>query len=74
MSGTHAAVHAETTRLRGIRGTQVWLLLFAVVSILIVAFGGRSAKNALVRQPEPTLRLRPRAGRTRRHSLRPSWR
>ena len=55
MSETLAAVRAETTKLRGIRGTQLSLLLFAVVSILIAALDGWSAKNAL-ESDNPSLR------------------
>ncbi|MGW1169515.1 ABC transporter permease [Streptomyces sp. NPDC002550] len=47
MSETLAAVRAETTKLRGIRGTQLTLLLFAVISVLVAALDGWSAKNAL---------------------------
>jgi ABC-type transport system involved in multi-copper enzyme maturation permease subunit len=47
VSETLAAVRAETTKLRGIRGTQLALLLFALVSILVAALDGWSAKGAL---------------------------
>jgi len=47
MSETLAAVNAETTKLRGIRGTQLSLLLFALISILVAALDGWSAKGAL---------------------------
>lgn len=47
MSETLAAVRAETTKLRGIRGTRMSLLLFAVVSVLVSALGGWSARTAL---------------------------
>ncbi|MCC9738959.1 ABC transporter permease [Streptomyces sp. MNU89] len=55
MSETLAAVRAETTKLRGIRGTQHSLLLFAGLSILIAALGGWSAKGAL-ESGNPSLR------------------
>lgn len=55
MSETLAAVRAETTKLRGIRGTQISLLLFAAVSVLIAALDGWSAKNAL-ESDNPSLR------------------
>jgi ABC-type transport system involved in multi-copper enzyme maturation permease subunit len=55
MSDTLAAVRAETTKLRGIRGTQLSLLVFAVVSILIAALDGWSAKGAL-ESDNPSLR------------------
>jgi ABC-2 type transport system permease protein len=47
VSETLAAVRAETTKLRGIRGTQLSLLLFALISILVAALDGWSAKGAL---------------------------
>ncbi|OIJ94239.1 ABC transporter permease [Streptomyces colonosanans] len=47
MSETFAAVSAETIKLRGIRGAHLSLLLFALVSILIAALDGWSAKGAL---------------------------
>lgn len=55
MSETLAAVRAETTKLRGIRGTRISLLLFAAVSVLIAALDGWSAKNAL-ESDNPSLR------------------
>ncbi|MEU4682874.1 ABC transporter permease [Streptomyces xinghaiensis] len=55
MSETLAAVRAETTKLRGIRGTQLSLLLFAGLSILVAALGGWSAKGAL-ESGNPSLR------------------
>ncbi|HEY9371567.1 ABC transporter permease [Streptomyces sp.] len=47
MSETLAAVHAEFTKLRGVRGTLVALLLFVPVSVLLSALGGWSARGAL---------------------------
>ncbi|MFC8390753.1 MULTISPECIES: ABC transporter permease [unclassified Streptomyces] len=47
MSETAAAVRAEFTKLLGIRGTLVALLLFAPFSLLIAALGGWSAKGAI---------------------------
>ncbi|MGW0946021.1 ABC transporter permease [Streptomyces sp. NPDC002623] len=47
MAETVAAVRAEFTKLRGIRGTFVALLLFAPVSVLVAALGGWSAKGAI---------------------------
>ncbi|MDX3133910.1 ABC transporter permease [Streptomyces europaeiscabiei] len=47
MSETVAAIRAEFTKLRGVRGTLVALLLFAPVSVLIGALGGWSAKGAI---------------------------
>ncbi|MEV8532579.1 ABC transporter permease [Streptomyces sp. NPDC051211] len=47
MSETVAAIHAEFTKLRGVRGTLLALLLFVPVSVLISALGGWSARSAL---------------------------
>ncbi|MFJ9590229.1 ABC transporter permease [Streptomyces acidicola] len=47
MSETAAAIRAEFTKLRGISGTFVALLLFVPVSVLIAALGGWSAKGAI---------------------------
>ncbi|MET8830113.1 ABC transporter permease [Streptomyces sp. NPDC004610] len=47
MSETAAAIRAEITKLRGIRGTFVALLLFVPVSVCIGALGGWSAKGAI---------------------------
>ncbi|CAL9450360.1 hypothetical protein SUDANB145_02428 [Streptomyces sp. enrichment culture] len=47
MSETTAALRAEFTKLRGVRGTFTALLLFAPFSVLIAALGGWSAKGAI---------------------------
>ncbi len=47
MSETIAAVRAELTKLRGIRGTLVALVLFAAVSVLVGALDGWSARRAI---------------------------
>ncbi|MGW0707274.1 ABC transporter permease [Streptomyces sp. NPDC002643] len=47
MSETAAAIRAEFTKLRGVRGTFVALLLFAPTSLLIAALGGWSARGAI---------------------------
>ncbi|MDX3866717.1 ABC transporter permease [Streptomyces europaeiscabiei] len=47
MAETVAAIRAEVTKLRGVRGTLVALLLFVPVSVLIAALGGWSAKGAI---------------------------
>lgn len=47
MSETIPAVRAELAKLRGVRSTFVALLLFAVLSVLVAALGGWSAKNAI---------------------------
>lgn len=47
MSETAAAIRAEFTKVRGIRGTFVALLLFVPVSVFIAALGGWSAKGAI---------------------------
>ncbi|MGW3955747.1 ABC transporter permease [Streptomyces sp. NPDC004752] len=47
MSETAAAIRAEFTKLRGIRGTFVALLLFAPASLFIAALGGWSARGAI---------------------------
>ncbi|MEV0221579.1 ABC transporter permease [Streptomyces sp. NPDC050704] len=47
MSETVAAIRAEFTKLRGVRGTFVALLLFVPLSVLIGALGGWSAKGAI---------------------------
>ncbi|MFE2070107.1 hypothetical protein ACFXDH_48415 [Streptomyces sp. NPDC059467] len=55
MAETLAAVRAETIKLRGIRGTRLSLLLFAVVSVLVAALDGWSARHALA-SGNPSLR------------------
>ncbi|MEF9906374.1 ABC transporter permease [Streptomyces sp. P9-A2] len=47
MSETVAAIRAEFTKLRGVRGTFLSLLLFIPVSVFIAALGGWSAKGAI---------------------------
>ncbi|MFE0377467.1 ABC transporter permease [Streptomyces inhibens] len=47
MSETVAAIRAEFTKLRGVRGTFIALLLFVPVSVLIAALGGWSARGAI---------------------------
>jgi ABC-2 type transport system permease protein len=47
VSETLAAVHAEITKLRGVRGTSATLAAFVVISILIAALDGWSARNAI---------------------------
>ncbi|GCB43194.1 ABC transporter permease [Streptomyces sp. NL15-2K] len=47
MSETVAAIRAEFTKLRGVRGTFIALLLFVPVSVLIAALGGWSTKGAI---------------------------
>lgn len=47
MSETVAAIRAEFTKVRGVRGTFVALLLFVPAGILVGALGGWSAKGAL---------------------------
>ncbi|MFF0739108.1 ABC transporter permease [Streptomyces sp. NPDC004111] len=47
MAETVAAVRAELTKLCGVRGTYVALLLFVPTSLLIAALGGWSAKGAI---------------------------
>ncbi|MQS37327.1 ABC transporter permease [Streptomyces katsurahamanus] len=55
MSETAAAIQAEFTKLRGIRGTFTALLLFIPFSILISALNGWSAKGA-IESDSPSLR------------------
>lgn len=55
MSETVAAVHAEFTKLRGVRGTFAALLLFVPVSVLVAALNGWSARNA-IESDSPLLR------------------
>ncbi|MER7702520.1 ABC transporter permease [Kitasatospora sp. NPDC097605] len=47
MAETAAAVRAEFTKLRGVRGTFAALLLFAPASLLLAALGGWSARKAI---------------------------
>ncbi|MFE4971377.1 ABC transporter permease [Kitasatospora sp. NPDC056651] len=47
MSETAAAMRAEFTKLRGVRGTFGALLLFAPASLLLAALGGWSARKAI---------------------------
>lgn len=47
MSETAAAIRAEFTKLRGVRGTYTALLLFVPFSVFIAALGGWSAKGAI---------------------------
>ncbi|MGW0821015.1 ABC transporter permease [Streptomyces sp. NPDC002845] len=47
MSETVAAIRAEFTKLRGVRGTFIALLLFVPLSVLVAALGGWSAKGAI---------------------------
>ncbi|MEI5526753.1 ABC transporter permease [Streptomyces brasiliscabiei] len=55
MSETVAAVRAEFTKLRGLRGTFVALLLFVPVSVFVAALGGWSVKGA-IESDDPGLR------------------
>ncbi|MFE4359778.1 MULTISPECIES: ABC transporter permease [Streptomycetaceae] len=55
MSETAAAMRAEFTKLRGVRGTFVALLLFAPASLFLSALGGWSARKA-IESDNPLLR------------------